>query len=65
MARKTKYDKDTFPTFAEGYARQGLSDEQIAINLGITYSTFKVYIEEYPAFLTAIKRGRFQHFRQP
>lgn len=33
----------------EGWARNGLTDEQIAKNLGIAYSTFREYKKKYSA----------------
>jgi hypothetical protein len=42
----------------EGWARDGLIDEQIAKNLGVAYSTFKVYKSKYPAFSDALKKGK-------
>ena len=42
----------------EGWARDGLIDEQIAKNLGVAYSTFKVYKNKHLALSTALKRGK-------
>lgn len=58
MGRKTEYDPETFPLLAEGYARKGLSDAQIAKNLGVSKATFYDYEKKYPDFLNAIKRGK-------
>ena len=41
----------------EGWARDGLTDEQIANNLGISHTTLKEYKNKYPTFLTALKKG--------
>ena len=54
---KLKYDED-FPKRAEDWARQGLRDEDIAKNLGISKQTFYDYQKMYPDFLDAIKRGK-------
>lgn len=54
---KTKY-KDDFPERAKKYAQKGLTDEQIAHNLGISVNTYYVYQEKYPQFLQAIKAGK-------
>ena len=54
---KTKYSED-FPRRAEGYARDGLIDEQMAAKLGISKQTFYDYQKRYPDFLDAIKRGK-------
>lgn len=42
----------------EGWARNGLTDKQIAKNLGIGYTTLKEYKKNYPAFSAALKRGK-------
>lgn len=57
---KSKYEtnvKDKL-ILVEGWARNGLTDEQIAKNLGIGYSTLKEYKNKYPAFLAALKKGK-------
>jgi hypothetical protein len=58
LGRKKLYDADTFPLLAEGYARNGLSDKQIMHNLGIGKTAFYDYINIFPDFANAIKRGR-------
>ena len=55
---KGLYDPNTFPLLAEKYARQGLSDTQIAANLGIVVGTFYKYQNEHIEFKEAIKRGK-------
>ncbi len=42
----------------EGWARNGLTEEQIAHNLGVAYSTFRVYKQKYPALLAVLKKGK-------
>ena len=42
----------------EGYARDGLTDEQIAKNMGIALSTLKLWKNGHPAILAALKRGK-------
>ena len=42
----------------EGWKRDGLSDEQVAENLGISYTLLKEWKKKYPTFLTAIKKGK-------
>lgn len=42
----------------EGWARDGLIDKQIAYNLGVAYSTFKVYKNKHSALMAALKRGK-------
>ncbi len=57
---KSKYHTHVEPRLIEieGWARDGLTDEQIAKNLGIAYSTFKEYKGKYPAFSATLKRGK-------
>lgn len=42
----------------EGWARDGLTDEQIAENLGISKDTFYQYKKKYPDFSDSIKKGK-------
>ena len=42
----------------EGWARDGLTDEQIAKNMGIALSTLKLWKNGHPAILAALKRGK-------
>lgn len=55
--RKTKYSND-FPVKAEGLARQGANDEQIAKGLGISLRVYYEYQQRYPQFREAILRGK-------
>lgn len=54
---RSKYD-DGFPEIAEGYARRGLSDADIAKNLGISLDAYYRYQKLYSEFYEAIKRGK-------
>jgi transcriptional regulator with XRE-family HTH domain len=54
---KTKYSKD-FPLAAEGLARNGLTDKEIARKLGISVSTYYQYQLDHPEFLEALKKGK-------
>lgn len=54
---KLKYNDD-FPLLAEGMAREGLIDKDIAAKLGISVETFYQYVKKYPEFSEAIKRGK-------
>lgn len=58
--RRGKYYTHVEPKLIEieGWARDGLIDEQIAQNLGVAYSTFKVYKNKHSAFSAALKRGK-------
>lgn len=42
----------------EAYARDGLTDEQIAHNLGVATSTYYEWIKKYSEISEAIKRGK-------
>ncbi|WP_155286059.1 helix-turn-helix domain-containing protein [Lacticaseibacillus zhaodongensis] len=58
---KGKYQKWlTKPKLAvlTNWARMGLSDPQIAHNMGISYSTFKVWKAKYPAISAAVEEGK-------
>lgn len=54
---KSKYNEN-FPLLAEGYAREGMIDEEIAAKLGVSPDTFYQYQKRYPEFAKAIKRGK-------
>lgn len=42
----------------EGWARDGLTDEQIAQNMGVAYSTFRTWRDKYSALSAVLKRIR-------
>lgn len=42
----------------EGWARDGLSDEQISKNMGVAYSTFRVWLDKFSALSAALKKGK-------
>ncbi|AZV56067.1 transposase [Clostridium sp. AWRP] len=42
----------------EGWARDGLTDEQIAHNLGISIQTFYTYKKQHIEFFEALKKGK-------
>lgn len=42
----------------EGWARDGLTDEQIANNIGIVPSTFYDWKKKYPKFSDTLKKGK-------
>lgn len=56
---KSKWDtvKDKL-ILVEGWARDGLTDEQIAHNLGISKDTFYRYKKQYPDFSDTLKKGK-------
>lgn len=45
-------------TRIEGWARDGLTDEQIAHNMGIGTTTFKEWNKKFPSFTSALKKGK-------
>lgn len=45
-------------TLLEGWARDGLIDEQIAKNMGVAYSTLRDWKEKYSALSAALKKGK-------
>ena len=42
----------------EGWARDGMTDEQIAINIGIGYSTLQTWKSKYQDIQDTLKRGK-------
>lgn len=60
MARKSKYDTHVKPYLDEiqGWAMSGITDEQIADNLGVAASTLYEYKKKYPEFSEALKKGK-------
>lgn len=60
-AKQGKYhewlEKDGL-TKIEGWARAGLTDEQIAKNIGIAARTLYVWKDKYPQILQALKTGK-------
>src|SRR5690606_11254978 len=60
VGRKNKYHTHVEPRLKEieAWARDGLTEEQIAKNLGVAYSTFRKYKNEYPALSAALKKGK-------
>ena len=60
MGRPSKYDTHVEPKLLviEAWARDGLTDEQIANNLNVAYSSFREYKKEYPALTASLTRGK-------
>ena len=59
MARKYEYwITPEGLTLIEGWARDGLSDEQIAHNMGVAYSTLRKWRDELEALSAALKKGK-------
>ncbi|WP_080876363.1 helix-turn-helix domain-containing protein [Oceanobacillus timonensis] len=42
----------------EGWARDGLTDEQIALNMGIGYSTLQTWKKKYQDIQDSLKKGK-------
>lgn len=42
----------------EGWARDGLTDKQIAHNIGVTEQTLNVWKKKYPSLFESLKRGK-------
>lgn len=57
---KSKYETDVKPKLVEieAWKRDGLTDEQIFKNLGISRDTFYKYKEKYADFSDALKKGK-------
>ena len=45
-------------TKIEGWARDGLTEKQIAYNMGITEQTLNVWKKKYPSLIESLKRGK-------
>ncbi len=60
MPRKSKYETSIRHKLilVEGWARNGLTDDQIAKNLGIHPSTLYDYKNKYPKFSESLKKGK-------
>lgn len=58
---KGKYEKWLTPdglTLLQGWAREGLTDEQIAHNIGITAKTLYEWEKKYSKICEALKKGK-------
>lgn len=58
MAKYQEWLEPDGLTLLEGWARDGLTDEQIAHNMGIVISTFYDWKSKYPEFSKAVKKGK-------
>lgn len=45
-------------TMLEGWARRGLTDKEIAHNVGVSERQFTRWKNDYPSILSALKRGK-------
>ena len=58
MARPTRYNKRFHPKLAEYISRAGLTDKQIADELGICERTLNNWKKTHKEFLQSIKKGK-------
>lgn len=56
--RRTLYDPERHPLWAESLAKEGCTEREIAITMGISQTTLTTWKNEYPLFLTALKNGK-------
>ncbi|MFV0536810.1 MAG: helix-turn-helix domain-containing protein [Dysgonomonas sp.] len=62
--RPTKYNPDVHPELALSLAIDGLTDKEIAKEMGIAKSTLNVWKKEHPEFMDSIKTGKAQADRK-
>lgn len=55
--RRSSYDEETHCVLVENHARNGLTQVEISEALGISYHTWRNWIEKHPEFYQAWKRG--------
>ncbi len=58
MAKYQKWLEPEKLTLLQGWAGDGLNDEQIAHNMGISLSTYYKWKNQYSEFSEAIKKGK-------
>lgn len=58
MAKYTEWLTEEGLIQIEGWARDGLIDEQIAQNMGISYSTFREWKKKFPALSAVLKKSK-------
>lgn len=58
MAKYQEWLEPDGLTLLEGWARDGLTDEQIAKNIGIAVSTLYDWKSRFPEFSKALKKGK-------
>ena len=54
----SRYSKDWTPIAAEGMAREGMLEKEIAVRMGIAESTLNKWKQEYPELKRALRKGR-------
>ena len=58
MAKYHDWLEEEKLTLITGWARKGLTDEQISKNMGIAYSTLREWKKKYSALKAALKKGK-------
>lgn len=58
MAKYEKWLEQEGLLLIEGWARDGLTDEQIASNMGVSRSTLNSWKDKYPDILDSLKKGK-------
>lgn len=58
MAKYEKWIEQEGLLLIEGWARDGLTDEQIAGNMGVSRSTLNSWKDKYPDILDSLKKGK-------
>lgn len=58
MAKYQEWLEPDGLTRLEGWARDGLTEQQIAHNMGCGLSTLKEWKNKFPAIATALKKGK-------
>nr|DAS13726.1 MAG TPA: terminase small subunit [Caudoviricetes sp.] len=64
MAKYTEWLTSEGLVLVEGWARDGLIDEQIAKNMNVAYSTFREWKKKFPTLSAALKQGKEVSDRQ-
>lgn len=58
MAKYDKWLEEDGLTLVKGWARDGLTDRQIAKNMGIAYSTLRLWCKQFSALSATLKKGK-------
>ena len=64
MAKYTEWLTPEGLVLVEGWARDGLIDEQISKNMNVAYSTFREWKKKFPTLSAALKQGKEVSDRQ-
>jgi len=58
MARPSKYDPEQHPQWAEGLAKLGKTEAEIAVEFGVNVDTITNWKKSHPEFLVSLKVGK-------